>query len=309
MLDGLVAAEWAGCAPFGSSVSREASLVQYSQLVPETDGQTIVFFSRTRAYPECLPGSVLQSFLELRTSFVHLRPHVSVFKVNVVFPGLFDLVESDGTTSVHEEVCRQHHEHRVPRERPLLTWSPFFAQQRLNLLRIQPLSCFTSIFHLWAEANRSMKFPFLFDAREVGVDFAGLQLPREREERSHLLELRLGRSLFISHKHQSVHHVVGEEVNFVRSREQVASKLVGLVPASDRLHPVALQLLPNFSFLPHEMQAFPVVFYRGRSFELHQRVRFSSSFPSSFRNFPSTSFVTFATSSNHHPPLRTCLKT
>lgn len=190
-----------------------------------------------------------------------------------------------------------------------MTWSPFFAQQRLNLLRIQPLGCFTSIFHLWAKADRSMEFPLLFDAGEVGVDFSGLQLPRKREEGPHFLELRLGRALFISHKHQSVHHVVREEINFVRSREQVASKLVGLVPASDRLQSVALQLLPNFSFLPHEVQAFPVVFDRRRSLKLHQSIRFSSALSSSFRNFPSISLVTSSTSSNYHPPLRTGLKT
>ena len=104
MLDGLETAEWAGCTPFGSPVSWESVLVQYSKLVPETNGQTIVFFSRTGTDPECLPRSVLQSFFELRTTIKHLRPHVSVFKVNVVFPRLFDLVESDRSTGVHEEV-------------------------------------------------------------------------------------------------------------------------------------------------------------------------------------------------------------
>ena len=104
MLDRLETAERAGCAPFGSSVSWEAVLVQYSKLVPETNGQTIVLFSRTGTDPECLPRSVLQSFLELRTTIQHLRPHISVLEVNVVFPRLFDLVESDRSTGVHEEV-------------------------------------------------------------------------------------------------------------------------------------------------------------------------------------------------------------
>ena len=254
------------------SLSRESCVVEQRMLTPVVVGESSMDCSFAGANTEHFPWHGSQAQFTLSAPTLHLRPHVPVFHIDAMSPGLLRPFDAFRTCCVHEVVVRQQLGDCKAGHRPIWVKPPLTADESLHLGRVQPAGCHSTGSFWRRETDICMELSFRGHTREVSVELPGLQLSAPGEEGSNFLELHFGWSSLVCLEHQCVDHFVSQKGNFRRCCWKFSSHLVVRIPSSDRFQSVSLHISPNCRLSPQVMQSLAIRFERRPLFHIYESI-------------------------------------